>query len=532
MRRVDRRDRAGDRPRGDHGARGRSGRGRARRASDWAAVLPQPFTFAELEAVAGASAAGAPEELADAGFLIKHDDGRWGFVHSIVHDAVYDRMAEAERIRRHGAVADALADGPPERVAPQLERARRFGEAAATYLKLAERSLNRGQGEDAVRLYALAAELASTAHDQPLSRQARAGRVLALVRAGRADEAQRAASELRAELRETGDPDERLRFLSRFATELMLVQNTGDLDLARDALEEAEPLIEQADGVTLADALATRAWLSLRSGESARALADAERAAELAHDSDDAALQATVLNALGLAIGMARSAAEGIPVLERAAQHALAADLPAQAGRAYANLAYLAEHAGRSARRWRAYARQRAGASTASPRPTAASLHSNLASAVGLLGDLDGALPHHLAAMRLAARAGPRAQQAAANGLAYVHIWRGEARGSAAAAGELRGASRTAPMDTRAAGLWGLLREAEGAPADALAHYLHRRTPRRSQRDVVRDRRRPHRRRDRRPPHRPRGARAPRRARRPLARRRMDARRNPRLDRH
>ena len=440
-----------------------------RGALEWAAVLPQPFTFAELAAVAGASAAGAPEELADAGFLVKSGDGRWGFVHSIVHDAVYDWLPEAERIRRHGTVADALADGPLERVAPQLERARRFGEAAATYLKLAERSLNRGQGEDAERLYALAAELASSAHNQPLSRQARAGRVLALLRAGRSDQAQRAASELRAELRETGDPNERLRFLSRFANESMLVQNTGDLDLARDALEEAAPLIEQADGVALADALATRAWLSLRSGEPARALTDAEHAAELADNSDDAALQATILNALGMAIGMARSAAEGVPVLERAAQRALAAGMPAQAGRAYANLAFLSEHANDGAA-IEGYSRSglELHGVAASHR---AILHSNLAVRRGLVGDLDGALPHHLTAMRVAARAGPRTQQGAAHALVQVHIWRGEL----AAARRLLESHELIPgrtEDTRAAELWGLLREAEGAPADALAHYL------------------------------------------------------------
>ena len=440
-----------------------------RAALDWAAVLPQPFTFTELEAVAGASAAGAPEELAEAGFLIKNDDGRWRFVHSIVHDAVYDRMAEGERIRRHGTVGDALADGPLERLAPQLERARRFGEAAATYVTLGERSLNRGQGEDAERLYALADQLASTARDQPLSRQAHAGQVVALVRSGRAHEAQRAASELRAELREAGDPDERLRFLSHFANELMLVQNTGDFDVARDALDEAEPLIEQADGVALADALATRAWLSLRSGEPARALADAERAAELTQDSDDDALHATVLNPLGLAIGIARNAAEGIPVLERAAQHALAADLPAQAGRAYTNLTYLAEHAGDGAAS-QAYA-QRGLELDGVSATQVAQLHSNLGFHRGVVGDLDGALPHHLAALRVAERAGLRAQQSAANGLAYVYVWRGELT-SARRLLERYEVRPDSTLDTRAAVLWGLLREAEGAPGDALADYL------------------------------------------------------------
>ena len=53
----------------DRGSRRASGSG-ARGTLDWAAFLPEPFTFDDLQAVAGAELEGASEEVADAGFLL------------------------------------------------------------------------------------------------------------------------------------------------------------------------------------------------------------------------------------------------------------------------------------------------------------------------------------------------------------------------------------------------------------------------------------------------------------------------------
>lgn len=146
-----------------------------REALEWVTVLPVPFTFEELEAVAGVGDGGAPELLADAGFVVAGEDGGWGFVHSIVRDAIYLALPERERVRRHGVVADALADGPLERRAPQLVGARRWGEAASAYLRLGETAVDRGQGADAARLYERAHELAEKAGAQPLARAAMGG---------------------------------------------------------------------------------------------------------------------------------------------------------------------------------------------------------------------------------------------------------------------------------------------------------------------------------------------------------------------
>ena len=288
------------------------------------------------------------------------------------------------------------------------------------------------------------------------------------MRTGAGDQARAVASALRSELRDAGEPDERLSFLTRFASALMLVHDALDIATAREVLQEAEPLIEGARGVALAEALTARTWLSLRTGEVTRAVLDAGRAAEIARSADDAALEANVLNALGLAVGMARSATEGMVILERAAELARATGLPAQAGPAYTNLAYLAEHAG-DLPAVEAYSR-RGLELDGVPASLLAMLHMNLGVARSLVGALDEALAHHLAAAHQAIRAGQRTTAHVSAALAYVHIWRAEL----AAARRLLERHQLQPGnvdDTRAPELWGLLLEAENAPAEALGYY-------------------------------------------------------------
>lgn len=445
----------------------------ARAALAWAAFLPAPFTFAELQAVGGFEFGGAPEELADAGFLVKHDGG-WSFLHSIIRDAVYSRLPEAERIRRHSVVADAMVGGPPERLAPQLERARRLPEAANAYLTLGESALNVGQGEDAARLFERAERLARLDGNEELERMARAGLVLALVHTGIADGAgtqagRLAAAALRSELRAKAGPAERLRFLSRYASDLLAV-HLLDLDEAQDALREAEPLIEVADTASRAELLATRAWVSLRLGEARRALEDSEAAAELVQEGAEPALEAKVLNSLGLAIGMVHGGPQGAEILERAAACALAADIPLESARAYLNLSFLDSLSGDTPT-MREHIRQGLAIEGAPP-PLVALLWGNLAFVDAHVGSLDAALAHGLAAVRVAAVASPWTRTRTDCSLAYMHVWRGDL----AAARRLLESHGLEPgsfadTDARANELWGLLLEEEGAADKALGAY-------------------------------------------------------------
>jgi len=438
----------------------------AQHALAWAAVLPEPFTFEELQAVGGEQSGDAPETLAAASFLTGDGDEGWSFVHSIVRDAVYRQLPERERLRRHAAVADALVDGPLERRAPQLSSARRWREAAAAYLQLAGAALDRGRGTDAVELYQRSGALAREGGDERLCRDAQAGEVLAHMRAGESDQGAQMADALRARLRVDGKQDDRLGFLSRYA--IALFQDTDDLDRAREALNEAEPLIAQADGPALAEALAVRAYVRYRQGDSAGALPDAERAAQLAEASGDPTLLALALVTLGPIVGRVCGARQGMAILERALAVAHAADLPAQEARARLSLSFFAATSD-DAEAFEVHSR-RGLELEGVPANLAIGLRTNLGAARSWLGDFDGALAHMLAAVRGAARVGPHAEATAALTLSYVYLQRGDL--SAVRRLLRHHAASWDDVNTRRADdVLARLLEAEGTPAQALAHF-------------------------------------------------------------
>lgn len=438
----------------------------ARDVLEWAAVLPELFSQEQLETVRGQLVGDALDELGATGFLVTEADGWWRFSHAIMHDAVYRRVPATERVRRHGAVVDHLSDLPLVSLAPQLERARRTDEAAEAYVQLATSSLNRGQGEDAARLYEHAARLASSVDDRRLSREAAVGRVLALVRRA-GDDAGEAVRALRLQMADEADTDERARFLGRLAHALLLIPGAADIETARDVLSEAEPLIDDAEEASVAEILTSRAWLRLRDGEPAAALADAERAAALAGAASDG-LEVRALNALGLATGMARSAAEGARVLERACERALAAGLTGEAARACANLAFLCDQAGDT--EGVGLACRRGIEIGGCPPDQMAVLYGNLAVSRSYAGDNDEALAHILAAANYATRAGGGGQMRVAVTQVYIHL----ARGEVAAARRLLDAQDldlSSTAEPRAPDVWGQVLEAEGDVAGALASF-------------------------------------------------------------
>jgi DNA-binding CsgD family transcriptional regulator/tetratricopeptide (TPR) repeat protein len=439
-----------------------------RSALEWAAVLPGPFTFEELQAVAGPEAGTAPEALADAGFLSRDGGGGWSFVHAIVRDAIYRGLPEHERVRRHGRAADALVMGPIERWAPQVAAARRWGAAAEAYLELAGTALDRGQGQDATNLYDQAGRLANRAGDQQLRLSSLAGRVLGLLRSGQLELARAEADEHHARLRKGGDDSGRLAFLIAYAR--ALADDAADLLGARAVVTQAEGLIERAEGRLLADALATRAMVFWQTGDPGNALLDAERAVSLARGFGDAALLARALNALGSAVGMTRSALEGVSILEAAVEHAHTANLPADEARLRFNLSFFADKAGDIAR---TEAHARTGLTVdGAPAALTARLQGNLGIARWDLGDLDGALAHMLAAQRIAMRAGPQAEAGVAFGLALIHVYRRDLVAGRRLL-EHHQAHDGGIAEHRAANAWGYLLEAEGATIEALTRFGH-----------------------------------------------------------
>ena len=433
---------------------------------EWAAILPEPFEVALLEQVSGARAGPVLASLGDAGFLVQDESGGWTFMHSLLRDVIYQEVPERERVRRHGIVADALGGGPLEQVVPQLVGASRHREAAAAYLQLAQAALDRGQGEDAVGLFSRAGELATIAGDAAAGREANAGRVLGLLRSGAAEQARTEAHALRRALRDSSDTAQWLRFLCGYAVALTLLRH--DVDSAQAVLEDAAPLMQDADGLLLADALAARAMVAVLAGDPGSALPDAERAVELAEQADDPLLLVRALSPLGMAVGQSRDAGEGMAILERAADLASAAGAPAEEARLRLNLCYLAAAAGDYATLER---HERLGlAIEGAPASMLAYLQGNSGLRLSKLGDLDGALAHGLASRRLAARAGPATEVRAGLAITYIYLRRGEV-GEARALVEQYGAAARELHDWRVSELWGLIHEAEGSPAEALKSF-------------------------------------------------------------
>ena len=290
--------------------------------------------------------------------------------------------------------------------------------------------------------------------------------MLGLLRSGAAEQAQTEARALRGQLRDSGDTSQWLHFLCRYADALAYLMH--DVKGAQGVMEEATPLMQAVDGYLLADALAARAVVAVLTGDPRSALPDAERAVELAEQTDDPLLLVRALGPLGMAVGQSRDAVEGMAILERAADLASAAGASAEEARLRLNLSYLAGAAGDFAAHER---HTRLGlAIEGAPAQLLAALQVNQGLGLGRLGDLDGAMAHGLASRRLAARAGPATEVRTGLTVAFIYLRRGEV-GEARALVEQYGAAAREVHDWRVSELWGLIHEAEGSPAEALKSF-------------------------------------------------------------
>jgi DNA-binding CsgD family transcriptional regulator len=439
----------------------------ARNVLAWASLLPEPIDPALLSDVVGSRVDVEASTLADA-TLLREEPAGWRFVHAMVREAVYAGFPRGERARRHSAVADALAPTDAVRRAPQLAAAGRTAEAAAAYLELAEGALVRGGAEDADVLYRRAAGLAVEAVEAVLRRKAESGVVLALLRRGKSPAARARAEALLKELRRTGTASERLEFLSRYAVALW--NDAGDMDAARAAIDEAEPLLDGASGSRqFAEAAAARAHILDRGGDPIAALPFAERALEAARASEDRLLEARALNCLGLVVGETRDARAGMAIVQEAAELGAAEGLPEEEALAYLRLSYLSEVCGDEDGH-EAYARQGLTVPNLSP-ALEALLRGNVAASSMKQGRLDSALAFLLSARRAAQRAGGKTDERVALQLVLVQIARGELTDAESVLSGLK-PSRGSWEHRRTLMAWGDLLEERGEHSGALRYFL------------------------------------------------------------
>ncbi len=390
----------------------------------WAALLPEPIREDQLQAVCPAQ----PELMAVAlqqlcaEQLLDPGQGGWRFRHVLIRDAVLERLTPADRARRSAAAAAALAGEPATVLAPLLAAAGLLADAAAAYLTLGDEALRRSGGRDADQFYRQALDLARQAAAANMEQDALAGRVLALLRSGEPESARRLADDLIGRMRRAMPGDSRLLvFLSRYA--LALEDYVSDLDGAVAAVTAVADLIPAASGRPLAEGLLARAFVLTMAGQATEGLAHAERAVALARQLGDQELEARALNRLGLAVGEARSASEGMTLLESARGLAEAAGLDSEVALACLNLSHLAGACGDPAamRDWALRGLQVPGAGAVE-----SLLRGNAGDAWMDLGDLDKALAYHLAARSVAASAGQLAEARAVLGQCHVLALRGD----------------------------------------------------------------------------------------------------------
>jgi DNA-binding CsgD family transcriptional regulator len=435
----------------------------------WMAVAPEPvaeelvarlFAGPSDPALAAAGPAEHLDRLTAAGFLASAGPGRWGFLHAIIRDAVYELIPPATRIAMHSVVADALpAEAAADR-APQLTAAGRFGDAAVAYLELGEAALARGRGEDAGALFAKVQQLGPA--DSEVTWRARAGEVLALVSAARTGEARELARPLFAEM----SGNLRLVLMARYA---LALTDASELDAARDVAGQLAALDPGADPRAAAEAALARAFVLTMAGDPASALPIAEQAVTAAHTSGDPVLELRARNRLGLAAGLARDSRAGRDLLEPVAAEAEDRALAAEAAVAWLNLSFFAEMDGDAAGMEWAAARglQLRGV----PPVTEVILRGNLSVARMLQGDFDEALAHSLTAVRAAAPLGPATQDRASISLAHVHIRRGELAAARRLLDQLQPAVPGSFDHRRTLEARALLLEEEGDLTAAMAAY-------------------------------------------------------------
>ncbi len=298
-----------------------------------AAVLGQPADVGLLATVSGRGP-DAVDACARAGLLVPVGPS-WGFRHELARLAVLETLLPAERSHLHArALAALLARGEHDEHL-LVVHADGCGDSAAVrrYARpAAERSARLGAHREAVELY-------RTALRHHPARDAERARVCAALsyecylvdRLEDALAARREAMELADDPRTTGEHE---RWLSRLSWYL------GRGDDARRWMAQAVRTLERVgDGPELAMAYSNRAQMCMLAFDTVGAVGWGRRALEVARRVGDRDTEIHALNNVGSALAVGGDHHDGISLLERSRDLALAADADEHVARAYTNLA-------------------------------------------------------------------------------------------------------------------------------------------------------------------------------------------------
>jgi DNA-binding CsgD family transcriptional regulator/molybdopterin converting factor small subunit len=315
----------------------------ARRAVEAAAVIGARVDCALLWSVLAGSGSSADDCLAT-GIVVAEGHG-FRFRHELARRAVEAGIAPQRKRELEVRVLAALeerGDADPALLAHHAEGAG-DAEAALRYAPLAaRRSSVFGAHREAAAQFERALHYAGDADKATLAalREGLAGEYSLLDRWEEAEQELRAALVLRRELGDTLGAGENLRLLS--TTLWRLCRGEESERAAGEAVEVLEPLPPSKELAWAYARLYVTRWYQGRGVEAAEAIGKARDLGERLHLAD---IESYALNAAGM--DQAESGGDGTPLLEKALQVALDADLPEAAGRAYTNLQEAATRAHR-----------------------------------------------------------------------------------------------------------------------------------------------------------------------------------------
>lgn len=318
---------------------------RAREVADLAAVIGRSFEYDLLVEAIGGEAEGLADPLAELAdqFVLAPlaTSGRYGFRHSLICDAIYDRLPEPRRRRLHREVADRAAARGEFSIAflsLQYERAGMRAEAFETARQAAQAANDISSHREAYELYQRV--LRNVPADVPIATRGRIIRACGLAASACDDNASAAAllEAARADLLRAREPVEAAAIVPPLVAVRHLL---GDgLEARVERLEEARNALEELPedpgrNATLAQVLAglSAAYMLDRQLEPAIVYGEAARSA--ARSAEDPATERHAAITVGVCYVFAGRMDDGWRLLEDAIGDTRAAGLEAEAARAY-----------------------------------------------------------------------------------------------------------------------------------------------------------------------------------------------------
>lgn len=312
---------------------------RSRAMIEAAAVYGDSLDFENLLAVE--DSVEALDELLQSGLLIESESGKGKFRHALLREAILEEIPWTHKRILHQRFSKTLVNqnSPSDVVAHHLLGAGEREAARAVFLESADRAYEIGAFGDSLVLYRQALDLwdAETDSDRRLEAVQRLAQSAQLT--GQLEEAKKAWREILESDTASLDLERVAQANKGLATTLAL---EGRAEQAAPYHREAARLFEEMGD----KASATLEWLescglATLQARYTQALADADRAKELATETRDDNLLALAIGSRAFVLALKGDREEAYPEIDTAFQHAIRSENPQTLANVYQRLAYV-----------------------------------------------------------------------------------------------------------------------------------------------------------------------------------------------